>query len=145
VLYRLQYLHNLRQAIHHRDLHPHLPHGNPPNNGQHDRCRRYYLLVTKVRSHNCFCLLWFIYLLHFTIPRDTSGSPQYSASFSPVSPFKQLGITASKTRSVFTSWIIFILRRGVNITTDLLLVFLPLLTIWKSHMPKAQRVAECFA
>jgi tetratricopeptide (TPR) repeat protein len=29
------------------------------------------ICVTKVRSHNYFCLLWFIYLLHFTISRDT--------------------------------------------------------------------------
>jgi len=33
---------------------------------------------------------------------------------------------------------------GVNIATDLLLCFLPLPTIWKLHMPKAQRVVVCF-
>jgi hypothetical protein len=33
---------------------------------------------------------------------------------------------------------------GVNIATDLLVCFLPLPTIWKLQMPKAQRVAVCF-
>jgi hypothetical protein len=32
---------------------------------------------------------------------------------------------------------------GVNIATDLLLCFLPLPTIWKLQMPKAQRIVVC--
>jgi hypothetical protein len=38
----------------------------------------------------------------------------------------------------------FYTSAGVNIATDLLLCFLPLPTIWKLQMPKAQRVVVCF-
>jgi hypothetical protein len=37
----------------------------------------------------------------------------------------------------------FYTSAGVNIATDLLLCFLPLPTIWKLQMPKAQRVVVC--
>lgn len=37
----------------------------------------------------------------------------------------------------------FYTAAGVNIATDLLLCFLPLPTIWKLQMPKAQRVVVC--
>jgi hypothetical protein len=38
----------------------------------------------------------------------------------------------------------FYTSAGVNIATDLLLCFLPLPTIWRLQMPKAQRVVVCF-
>jgi hypothetical protein len=38
----------------------------------------------------------------------------------------------------------FYTAAAVNIATDLLLCFLPLPTIWRLHMPKAQRVVVCF-
>jgi hypothetical protein len=38
----------------------------------------------------------------------------------------------------------FYISAGVNIATDLLLCFLPLPTIWRLQMPKAQRIVVCF-